>query len=199
MSNRVNIIATKFEDISTSDRETTFGYRAFDDGGQVYCNTLTEEQASLPDLELLRLICSEDFLNDELSAMLQFTRDEKTGITINGNWHLWDEIKDIMFEEEGQDDGTVSVMFVSVWDGGTEIRTSGCYDPKTGRVESQKTSDAPVKVLDREYIEFLNGDEMDVCPVCHEYVLKTAMKEADGTNLEQVEVCSNPDCENSGA
>lgn len=90
--------------------------------------------------------------------------------------------------------------FVSVWDGGIEIRTPAELDEATGEVTTESVEPGDVETLDREYFEsseFVNaGEEYEVCPDCHEYILKVVMKEGEGKTLYEAQVCSNPDCEN---
>ena len=107
MSNRVTIIATKFinldEEIDTDEDGdkvgASFGYRVFDDMGMTYSNGLSEEEACLPDLELLVLIC-ERFGCGQLGDFLEFVIKDKQGMEINGAWYDWDQIKSILLPEE---------------------------------------------------------------------------------------------------
>ena len=89
-----------------------------------------------------------------------------------------------------------NVMLVTVWDGGREIRTKALFDPLTGEVHSLESVEADVEVLENEFIEFPNGDTMDVCKTCHEYVERTVMVPGNtkGILIEGTE-CVNPDCE----
>ena len=90
--------------------------------------------------------------------------------------------------------------FVSVWDDGTEIRTPATLDTETGEVDAETADIENLDILQREYFEsdesFNSGEEYDICPECHEYILKTVMKEGIGSTLYEDRVCSNPDCEN---
>ena len=86
--------------------------------------------------------------------------------------------------------------FVSVWDGGTEIRTPAELDLSTGEVITESVEAGNVEILDREYFESETGDELDICPDCHTYILKAVMKEGIGHTLTEVFVCSDPDCDN---
>jgi hypothetical protein len=89
-------------------------------------------------------------------------------------------------------------IFVSVWDGDTEVRTPAVLDEATGEIETKSVDvdDLDLNMLDREYFENEEGDEYKVCPECHEYILKTVMKEGIGKTLYEAQVCSNPYCEN---
>lgn len=92
-------------------------------------------------------------------------------------------------------------IFVSVWDGGTEIRTDAILNEETGEVTTKSVEADDVDSLDREYFEsseFHNsGEEFEICPECHEYILKVVMKEGIGKTLYEEKVCSNLDCCNS--
>ena len=107
MSNRVTLVATQFinldeENERDADGEpvgVSFGYRAFDDMGMIYCNAMTETEARLPDLEFLALIC-ERFGGSELGDFLDFVITNEQGMEINGAWYEWDEINNILLPEE---------------------------------------------------------------------------------------------------
>lgn len=86
--------------------------------------------------------------------------------------------------------------FVSIWDGGTEIVTNAELNECTGEVISDSVDVSNVEILDQEYFEDENGNEYEVCPDCHSFILKTVMKEGIGKTLYEAKVCSNPDCEN---
>ena len=90
--------------------------------------------------------------------------------------------------------------FVSVWDGGTEIRTPAELNTETGEVTTESTDAGNVEVLDREYFEsteFFNaGEEFEICPDCHTHILKLVMKEGIGHTLHEELVCTDPDCDN---
>ena len=76
-------------------------------------------------------------------------------------------------------------IFVSVWDGGTEVRSKAHYDPSTGEVTVLESHDAEVGLLDREFIEF-GEDTLPVCKECHESVRQP--------NTPANTECRNPDC-----
>ena len=84
--------------------------------------------------------------------------------------------------------------FISIWDGGQEIRTPAILNSKTGEITT-KPVDADVEHLDREYFEssefFNSGEEFEICPECHGFILKLVIKEGN-----EALVCSNPECEN---
>jgi hypothetical protein len=91
--------------------------------------------------------------------------------------------------------------FISIWDGGTEIRTPAVLDTKTGEIIAESIEvNNDLDILLREYFEsseFHNsGEEFEVCPECHEYILKIVIKEGIGKTLFEALVCSNPDCDN---
>lgn len=88
----------------------------------------------------------------------------------------------------------IPCTFVSVWDDGDVVCKSRAeYDPKTGEIHVHEMHDPNVEILEREYLE-VGDEELEVCPCCHEYVLKTVM--VGDTSLEETKECPNPDCEN---
>ncbi len=89
-------------------------------------------------------------------------------------------------------------IFVSVWDGGQEIRSDAFYDAVTGEVDVLHALNAPeVRVLEQEFVEF-GGDEIPVCRSCHSYTLKSAMvANPHGSDLNEIQVCSDAECESN--
>jgi hypothetical protein len=92
MSNRVTITTTEFKNVRESPKSKTYGFRMYDDEGQIYDNAWD----SIPktDMEVLKKV-NEECASDVLD-MLDFVRDNETGIYVDGNWYEWDEIKDIL-------------------------------------------------------------------------------------------------------
>jgi hypothetical protein len=85
--------------------------------------------------------------------------------------------------------------FVSVWDEGT-VKTNCELNPKTGELSPEIVDVPDLGALIREYFETPNeGDEIKVCPTCHEFIMKTVMNPRGRHDLVEEEVCSNPDCE----
>ena len=85
--------------------------------------------------------------------------------------------------------------FRSVWDEGIVI-TPATLDTETGYVETEPIDVNGVANLIDEHFEGNDGDEHEVCYQCHEYILKTVMVDGIGSCLDEVEVCSNPECDN---
>jgi hypothetical protein len=80
----------------------------------------------------------------------------------------------------------MKATFVSVWDGGVRIETP-CTVDESGEITTSSVDAGDVELLDREFVETDDGDEIKVCPNCHSFIMKDA--------LVDVEVCSNPECE----
>jgi len=84
--------------------------------------------------------------------------------------------------------------FISIWDGGNLISTPAILNTQTGKITTESV-DADVEILDREYFEsqefFNSGEEFEICPECHEYILKLVIKEGN-----EALICSNPECKN---
>jgi hypothetical protein len=85
--------------------------------------------------------------------------------------------------------------FISIWDNGS-IRTPAELNTETGEISTTSVDADGMEHLMEEIFEDEEGEEYDVCPVCHEYILKVVMKEGVGKTLYEEQVCSNPDCEN---
>jgi hypothetical protein len=55
----------------------------------------------------------------------------------------------------------IPVIYVSVWDSGNQVRTDALYNPVSGEVTDIVMVDVTgVQVLDKEYIELPNGEEL---------------------------------------
>lgn len=88
MSNQLNLVATKFENL---DGDISYGFRIYDDYGKTYYNLDTEMVKD--DLDLLQLVIDNP---DNISeTMLDYIQENESGILINNNWYDWDEIKDL--------------------------------------------------------------------------------------------------------
>jgi hypothetical protein len=91
----------------------------------------------------------------------------------------------------------IKCQFVSVWDGETELRSPAIYDNVSGQVEVLKTHEViGPGVLDAEYIELEDGDNIKVCKTCHEFVMKECViADKVGKGLHEEDYCRNPMCE----
>ncbi len=59
---------------------------------------------------------------------------------------------------------TIKAAYVSVWDGGTEVRTACNYNPETKDVTNIGQADVEgldLAVLDREYVELPDGTDVE--------------------------------------
>lgn len=78
--------------------------------------------------------------------------------------------------------GIIDVLYVSVWNGGYEIKTKAKYDVKTKEVfdiESVEAIDEDgdeVETLDEEYIILPNGEELSVIEVNGDYIATESIK-----------------------
>ena len=81
--------------------------------------------------------------------------------------------------------------FTSVWDDGQTVVTPAEYDEATGEVTAATASEAPYAALVREFITLPDGETRDVCPECHEYVLRTAVGEREELSYGEYTECPN--------
>lgn len=84
--------------------------------------------------------------------------------------------------------------FISVWEEGT-VQTEGTLDLKDGEVTCRTTKSKNLGSLEREYFEDKDGNEYEVCTICHSYILKGVMNPGMYHDLIEEQECSNPDCE----
>jgi hypothetical protein len=86
--------------------------------------------------------------------------------------------------------------FTSVWDNDTEITSPAVLNTETGEIGAVAVEANDVDILDKEYFTDEDGEEYEVCPECHDFILKTVMKEGIGKTLYEALVCSDPECKN---
>lgn len=90
----------------------------------------------------------------------------------------------------------ISGTFTSVWDDGVEIATPATLDTETGEVIAIAAEVENLDILQREYFTDKNENEYEICPECHEYILKSVMKDGIGHCYDEVKVCSDTECDN---
>lgn len=88
MSNRVSIVPTEFVNVRSGDR--TLGVRVYDDEGQSYDNTW--ETIPDDDMDLIKKVLQSDDIN--IVGMMDFIQENEKGLSIDGNWYDWEQIKD---------------------------------------------------------------------------------------------------------
>ena len=86
--------------------------------------------------------------------------------------------------------------FTSIWDGDVDITTPAILDTETGEVTTESVEADDVDILDREYFTDEDDNEYEVCTECHNFILKSAIKEGISKTLDEVQVCSDSECEN---
>jgi hypothetical protein len=88
MSNRVNLVSTKF--VNTKQGNATYGFRMYDDEEQEYDNTWS--MIPEDDLDVFKKVLEESD-NLGVMAMLDFLDSNKEGIYIDSNWYEWEQIE----------------------------------------------------------------------------------------------------------
>jgi hypothetical protein len=88
MSNRVNLVSTKF--VNVKENHETFGFRMYDDEGQEYDNTWKEIPEN--DLDVLAKVINES-KNIQIMSMLDCIDENKEGIFVDSEWYDWEQIK----------------------------------------------------------------------------------------------------------
>ena len=90
---------------------------------------------------------------------------------------------------------TVNCTFTSEWDSGSNVTTPCIYNPKTGEVSPDIYKGNVPGTLERQFITLPDEEDIEVCPVCQEYVIRTVMNPGQAKHdLIEEEACSNPDC-----
>lgn len=97
MSNRAYLTATKFVDIVSGD--SSYGWRVVDGYTTKYWDSYEANEIPEDNLQLLRKVVKSDH-SEEIMSLLDHLRENEKGLYINGNYHEWGEVKDILNEEE---------------------------------------------------------------------------------------------------
>lgn len=85
--------------------------------------------------------------------------------------------------------------FTSVWDGGV-ANTPATLDTETGEVSTNSIEVSEnFGTLMEEWFEDENGEEYEICPVCHEFILRTYMEPGIGHNLDEIRKCMDESCD----
>lgn len=87
----------------------------------------------------------------------------------------------------------IKCSFTSSWTE-SSITTPCVLNSETGEVQPEISPVPPIGSLEKEFITLQNGDEREVCPTCHEYILKTVMGDRADQSFGEIKVCSNPNC-----
>jgi hypothetical protein len=91
----------------------------------------------------------------------------------------------------------INCKFTSEWSGGEIVTTDCTYDESTGQVNPEVSHGViPTGELITEYITLYNGDEIEVCCDCHEYVMRTVMvpMEYNSSCLYESTECRDKNC-----
>lgn len=97
--------------------------------------------------------------------------------------------------------GEERCAFISIWDGGVELRSRAFFHKDSESVEVLDIHDAEgLETLEEEFIVFADGSTMDVCPSCHEGVLKTTMEPHPDNPMDKTlyEIVRCTVCRNDG-
>jgi len=89
----------------------------------------------------------------------------------------------------------IKCEFTSEWSDGSIVTTNCEYDSKTGYVNPEVSKGiVPIGLLLKEYITLENGDVLNVCQDCHEYVIKSVVGDLNDLSYGEYDQCSN-NCE----
>ena len=88
----------------------------------------------------------------------------------------------------------IKCSFTSSWTK-SSIIIPCVFNSETGEVHPEMSPVKPKGSLEKEFITLPDGDEREVCPTCHEYILKTVMGDRADLSYGEIKVCSNPNCE----
>ena len=89
----------------------------------------------------------------------------------------------------------IKCSFTSVWDDGSVVTTPCTYNPETGQTNPEVSNGTiPTGMVEREYITLDDGEEVEVCHDCHDYVMKTVMGDRADLSYGEYNECSDPEC-----
>ena len=83
--------------------------------------------------------------------------------------------------------------FISYWSEG-KVATPCTLDIQSGELSPDTVDAGDMGILESEKFVADNGDEFDVCPDCHSYIMKTVIDDRADLSYGEYQVCSDPDC-----
>lgn len=93
----------------------------------------------------------------------------------------------------------INCEFTSVWSDGSVLTTECTYNINTGEVTPTELEPSTMSIdanLEREFIEFEDGETMEVCMDCHCFVLKPVMLADNvGHGIHTTMECTDPECD----
>jgi len=92
-------------------------------------------------------------------------------------------------------DKIIKGKFYSNWDDNIVIETDATLNKDTGEVETTPV-ERDVEHLNYEKFVAEDEQEYDICSHCHRYIVKNILIDTDGTNIEETENCTDPNCSN---
>jgi len=84
--------------------------------------------------------------------------------------------------------------FISVWEEG-HVVTPCFLAEDSGELFPEAVDVGDLGSLEKEFFQTPDGNEIPVCPTCHEFILKNVMNPGVGHTLNEEDECSNPECE----
>jgi len=87
-------------------------------------------------------------------------------------------------------------VFTSLWDGDIEINTKASFNSETGKIKLKPVDVKGLNMLESEIFTTEDDEQYNVCPCCHRYIMRAKTVDTDGKNLEAVEFCMDPHCDN---
>lgn len=89
----------------------------------------------------------------------------------------------------------IKCEFTSVWDDGSIVTTPCVYNVETGYCDPDVSKGSiPTGMVTEEYITLASGEQIAVCPDCHEYVMKTSIGDRGDLSYGEYQECSDPTC-----
>ena len=89
-------------------------------------------------------------------------------------------------------------VLLTVWSNGEDLESPATLNEKTGEITVLQTHDGKDRgCLEREKFTDEDENDYDVCPSCHEYILKTVMAQNKHCSavVDESQVCMNRDCD----
>lgn len=146
-------------------------------------------------LEYLKLVLGTEanrFRTDQLVTILLFQEYLRYSHMLK-QWHKAQEKK--RAQEEANRDWE-DAEFVTIWDGGKEIKTKARFDRNTGFIEVLEKADGQeLEVLDDQYLLNAKGERLEVYETGGEFYARINKEEtdADDPNIERVNEKLNQD------
>jgi len=90
MSNKIEIQRTIFQNVGSEEK--TYGYRAYDDYGCDYCNTMDEADMKMDPLDFFHKVIDQEYAGEVLTEMVTYVEENGKGLSIDREYFIAEQL-----------------------------------------------------------------------------------------------------------